>query len=61
MTVSNISSKATEPIVTKFHVEPPGAEGMKICSNCPGHMINMATTPIYGKNPKKSSTPEPVN
>ena len=41
MTVSNISTKATGPVVTKFHVEPPWAEGTKICSNCPGHMINM--------------------
>ena len=27
-----VFSKATEPIVTKFHVEPPGAEGAKICT-----------------------------
>ena len=30
MKVINISSKATRPIVTKFHVEPAGAEGAKI-------------------------------
>ena len=36
MTVSNISSKATGPIVTKFHVKPPGAEGTEILANSPG-------------------------
>ena len=30
MTVSNISFKATGPVVTKSHIEPPGAEGTKI-------------------------------
>ena len=37
MTIANllIFSKATGgAVVTKFHVEPPGAEGMKIRSNC---------------------------
>ena len=29
MTVSNISSEITEPIVTKFYVEPSGVEGTK--------------------------------
>ena len=60
MTVSNIS-KATGPVVTKSHIEPPGAEGMEICSNSIVHMTNMATTPIFGKILKKSSTPEPVD
>ena len=32
MTILNISSKATEPIVTKFHEEPPGVEEAKVCS-----------------------------
>ena len=49
MTISNISSKATGPIVTKSHLEPPGADGTKICSNRIVHTTNMATTPIYGK------------
>ena len=31
MMVSNISAKATEPIVTKFHLKPPEAKGTKIC------------------------------
>ena len=33
--------------------------GTKVCSNGPGHMTKMATMPIYGKNLKKSSSPEP--
>ena len=28
-----IFSKAMGPVVNKFHVQPPGAEGMKIRSN----------------------------
>ena len=35
MTVSNISSKAIGPFVTKFHIEPPCAEGREVCSNSP--------------------------
>ena len=31
---------------------------MKIYTNELGHMTNMATMPIYGKNLKKSSSPE---
>ena len=50
MTISNISSKATGPVVIKFQTEPRKAEGTKIFSNCPGHMTNMATTHIYCKN-----------
>ena len=42
--------KTTNPIVTTFHIETPGIEETKICSNHPGHIINMATTPIYDKN-----------
>ena len=61
MTVSNISSKATEPIVTKSHLEPPGADGTKNCSNRIVHMTNIATTPLYGKIHQNSSTPEPVD
>ena len=35
-----------------------GRMGMKIYTNELGYMTNMATMPIYGKNLKKSSTPE---
>ena len=34
---------------------------MKINTNEFGHMTNMAAMPIYGKNLKKSSTPEPID
>ena len=34
---------------------------MKIYTNELGHMTNMATTPIYNKNLKKSSSPEPID
>ena len=34
---------------------------MKIYTNELGHMTNMATMPIYGKNPKKSSSPEAID
>ena len=59
-TFSNIfSSETTGPIEAKFHVEPPWEGGTKVCSNGPGHMTKMAAMPIYGKNLKKSSSPEP--
>ena len=33
--------------------------GTKVPSNGQGHMAKMAAMPIYGKNLKKSSSPEP--
>ena len=53
--------ETTVPIITKFHIEPPEAGGKKSCSNELGHMTNMAALLIYGKNLKKSSSPEPKN
>ena len=38
-----------------------GRIGMKIYTNKFGHMTNMASMPIYGKNLKKSSSPEPID
>ena len=35
--------------------------GVKIYTNELGHMTNMAAMPIYGKNLKKSSSPEPID
>ena len=53
---SNISSETVEPNEAKFHVESPwDGWGMKVCSNGPGHMTNMAAMPIYGKNLKNKS------
>ena len=34
---------------------------MKINTNELGHMTNMTAMPIYGKNLKKSSSPEAIN
>ena len=52
-TISNdFSSETTGPIATKFHIQPPGPLGKKICSNDLGHMTNMAAMHIYGKNLK---------
>ena len=59
-TFSNIfSSKNTGPIEAKFDVESPWDGGTKVCSNGPGHMTKMTAMSIYGKNLKKSSSPEP--
>ena len=60
-TISNdFSSETTGPIATKFHIQPSGPLGKKSCSNGLDHMTNMAAMPIYGKNLKKSSSPEPI-
>ena len=37
------------PIVTKFYIEPPRAQGRKVCSNSPGHMTKRAAMPTDGK------------
>ena len=34
---------------------------MKINTNELGYMTNMAAMPIYGKKPKKSFSPEPID
>ena len=43
------SSETAWPMKAKFYVEPPWAEGTKVCSRDLGHMTKMAATPIYGK------------
>ena len=59
-TFSNVfSSETSWPFKAKFYVEPPWEGGTKVYINGPGHMTKMATMPIYGKNLKKSSSPEP--
>ena len=40
-------------------MEPQWDGGTKVCSNGSCHMTEMAAMPIYGKNLKKSSSPEP--
>ena len=52
----NIFSEATGPIEDK---ELPWDGETKFYSNGPGHMTKIAAMPIYGKNLKKSSSPEP--
>ena len=49
MTIPNIYSKATGPIITKFHLEPPGAEGTKIS----GHMTNLYMVKTFKNLQKK--------
>ena len=53
-------SETAWPIKDKFYVEPPWIGGTKFCSRHLGHMTKMAATPIYDKNPSKSSSPEPA-
>ena len=53
------SSETALPIKAKFYVEPPWEGGTKVCINGPGHMTKMAAMPLYGKNLKISSSPEP--
>ena len=57
--LNTFSSETTGSIETKFHMESPWDRETKVCSNGPGHIIKMAAMPIYGKNLKKSSPPEP--
>ena len=54
-------SKTVGSFGTKIHMKAWGRIGMKIYTNELGHMTNMATMPIYGKNLKKSSSPEPID
>ena len=54
------SSETAWPIKAKFYVQSPWEGGTKVCINGPGHMTKMAAMPIYGKNLKKSSAPEPA-
>ena len=61
-TISNdFSSETSGPIATKFQIQPSRPLGKKNCSNGLGHMTKMAAMPIYGKNLKKSSPPEPID
>ena len=46
-------------IEAKIHMKSPWDEGTKVYSNSPGHMFKIAAMPIYSKNFKKSSPPEP--
>ena len=52
------SLETARPIEAKFYVEPAWDGGIKVCSNGPDHLTNMAAMPIYGKTLKKSSSLE---
>ena len=56
----DFSSETTGPISIKFHMQPLDRAGKKVYIFRPGHITKMATMPIYGKNLKKSSSPEPL-
>ena len=56
-TISNVS-KATGPVVTRFHIQPSWDNGTKI--DGPGH-TNVATTPIYGTNIRKKNPHLPTD
>ena len=49
MTTSNISSDTTEPIVTKIHVEPSGAEVRKTVKMVQVHVTKMMAMPVDRK------------
>ena len=51
-------SETTGLISFKFHMQPSSKGGKKAYIFCPGHMTMMAAMPMYGKNLKKSSSPE---
>ena len=46
-----VASEITGPFELKFHMKTPYDRLAKIYTNCTGHMTQMATTFIYGKNP----------
>ena len=45
-----VFSETTRPIELKFHMTTPYDWLAKICTNCYGHMPEIAAMPIYGKN-----------
>ena len=54
-------SKTVGRFGTKIHMKVWGRKGIKIYTIELGHMTNMAAMPIYGKNCKKFSSPEPLD
>ena len=55
------SQKQLGDLQTKAHMKAEGRMGMKIYTNELGHMTNMATMPMYGKNIKKITSPEAID
>ena len=56
----DFSSETAGPISIEFNMQPPDRGGKKVYIFRPGHMTKIAAMPIYGKNLKKSSSPEPL-
>ena len=54
-------SKTVGRFGTKVRMKAWRRIGIKINTNVLGHMTKMAAIPIYGKNLKKSSSPEPID
>ena len=60
----NIQTSPLKPLgqsKPKFYVKHLKDGVTNVFINNPGHMTKMAAMPIYGKNPSKSSSPEPVD
>ena len=57
----DFSSETTGPISIKFHMQPLDSGGKKVYTFRPGHMTKIAAMPIYVKNLKKSSSPDPLS
>ena len=61
---NRIFSETFGPFLTEFCMKAFRYKEMKICYHNPGHMTEMAATPIYGKNPSKfffSGTEGPIS
>ena len=52
--------ETTGTISFKFYMQPPSIRGTIVYIFRLGHMTKVAAMPIYGKNIKKSSSPEPL-
>ena len=58
---SDFKVKTVGPFKTKAHMKAERRMGIKTYTNELGHITNMVTMPIYGKNLTKSSSPEPID
>ena len=61
MKISNFSSETPGPFVTKFYVEPFGAEKTNICPNGRGHMTNIDAMPVESKSLSTFSSLESID
>ena len=56
----DLSSETIEPISFKFHMQSSSKGGEKVSIFGSGHLTKMAGMPIYVKNLKIFSSPEPL-